>query len=246
MKRIISTLLILVLAVCAFCTHAEVVPTPTSTPIPKPTVKVGDIVTFGSYEQDNDPTNGKEPIEWEVLNVDSDGICLLISKYALDCESYNAAQKDVTWETCSLRNWLNGSFYNATFNAIERDKIVLTKNQNADNSIHGTDGGNDTNDYVFLLSLEEIEKYYNIDKSTENEWYWNGENRLLKTPTEYTKAQGAGWSVYNGACVWWLRSSGCASNCAASVHTDGSLSIAGGYVDNSGYSIVPALRVMLF
>lgn len=28
------------------------------------------VITFGAYEQDNDLTNGKEPIEWIVLDVD--------------------------------------------------------------------------------------------------------------------------------------------------------------------------------
>ena len=213
---------------------------------PEAEYKVGDVVIFGSYEQDNDASNGKEPIEWVVLQVESDGTCLMISKYALDCKPYNAAQNEVTWETCTLRNWLNGSFYNTAFSSSEREKTALTKNANADAPIHGTEGGNDTYDHVFLLSLEETEKYYSIDKSTEPEWYWNGENRLIKTPTEYAKAQGARSSVYNEACLWWLRSPGSAPICATSVFVDGSVSIGGGYVDNNFLGVVPAVRVRLF
>ncbi|MBP3696995.1 MAG: hypothetical protein J6J45_05560, partial [Clostridia bacterium] len=68
--------------------------------------QVGDYITFGSYEQDNDLSNGKEPIEWLVLDK-QDGKVLVISKYALDAKPYNDEYVDVTWETCTLRSWLN-------------------------------------------------------------------------------------------------------------------------------------------
>ena len=44
-------------------------------------VQVGDIIEFGSYEQDNDSSNGSEPIKWRVLEV-SDGSALVVSEYA--------------------------------------------------------------------------------------------------------------------------------------------------------------------
>ena len=73
--------------------------------------KVGHYVSFGKYEQDNNTSNGKEKIEWLVLEV-KDGKALVISKYALDCKPYNTSSTNVTWETCSLRNWLNNDFIN--------------------------------------------------------------------------------------------------------------------------------------
>ena len=75
---------------------------------------VGNSVSFGSYEQDNNPANGKEEIEWIVLDVQGDR-SLLISKYALDCKKYNTEWTDGTWESCSLRKWLNSDFLNAAF-----------------------------------------------------------------------------------------------------------------------------------
>ena len=74
-------------------------------------VEVGDVIKFGSYEQDDDTSNGKEEIEWIVLEKDNASI-LLISKYGLDCQPFYTSLTDVTWETCSLRTWLNGTFLN--------------------------------------------------------------------------------------------------------------------------------------
>lgn len=81
--------------------------------------KVGHYVSFGKYEQDNNTSNGKEKIEWLVLEV-KDGKALVISKYALDCKPYNTSSTNVTWETCSLRNWLNNDFINSAFSATEK------------------------------------------------------------------------------------------------------------------------------
>ena len=75
-------------------------------------IKVGDYVNFGTYEQDNNTSNGKEEVEWLVLEV-KDGKALIISKYALDCKPYNTGLTGATWETCTLRKWLNNNFINA-------------------------------------------------------------------------------------------------------------------------------------
>ena len=61
-------------------------------------------VTFGSYEQDNDLTNGKEDIEWLVLARDENK-ALLISRYSLDNQPYSEHTEEVPWENCSLRKW---------------------------------------------------------------------------------------------------------------------------------------------
>ena len=85
-------------------------------------LNVGDTLVFGTYEQDNDTTNGKEDIEWLVLTKENNKI-LVVSDKALDCKPYNQSRDYVTWETCSLRNWLNNDFINAAFTAEERAMI---------------------------------------------------------------------------------------------------------------------------
>lgn len=78
----------------------------------------GSIVTFGAYEQDNNTGNGKEAIEWLVLDYDAaNNRALVISLYALDCKPYNTEKKNVTWEKCTLRAWLNNEFIQAAFSA---------------------------------------------------------------------------------------------------------------------------------
>ena len=80
---------------------------------------VGNVVTFGHYEQDADESNGPEPIEWIVLDV-QDGKALLLSKYVLDAKPYYTEGTDITWETCTLRTWLNNYFLN---NASSQEQI---------------------------------------------------------------------------------------------------------------------------
>ena len=50
-------------------------------------VEKGKYIKFGEYEQDNNLTNGKEDIEWLVLEV-KDGKALVVSKYLLDCKPF--------------------------------------------------------------------------------------------------------------------------------------------------------------
>lgn len=161
----------------------------------KPYKMVGNIVNFGAYEQDNNTSNGKEDIEWIVLETKGNQ-SLLISRYELDCQKYHATHSSVTWESCSLRSWLNSTFLNAAFSSEERKAILETT---VDNSIklnnETASGGNNTTDQIFLLSSSEAEKYFRSD-----------EERIC-TPTAYAKAQGA-VSYHKSECGWWLRTPG--------------------------------------
>lgn len=125
--------------------------------------KVGSYVLFGSYEQDNNTSNGKEPIEWLVL-AKADDKMLVISKYGLDYQPFNTTKTSVTWETCSLRKWLNDDFLNAAFNSEEQSKMINVVTVVADkNPSYSTNQGNDTKDKIFLLSTAEVLKYYISD-----------------------------------------------------------------------------------
>ena len=89
-----------------------------------------------------------------------DGKILAVSLYSLDCIPYNEEFTEVTWEDCSLRKWLNEDFYNAAFSISEKNLIPVVTLENDDHPMLHTDGGNDTEDKVFCLSLEETEKYF--------------------------------------------------------------------------------------
>ena len=201
-------------------------------------IKVGDTYTFGAYEQDNSTSNGKEAIEWTVL--DKDGMSLLlISKQALDCQQYNTSYTDVTWESCSLRKWLNGTFLNKAFNAEEQAQIQNTTVSADKNPEYNTNPGNATTDKVFLLSINEVEKYFNSDEARKC------------APTAYAKAQGAhtndSYKTASGAatCWWWLRSPGIYQYVAANVFSDGSVYCNVSLVNFDGGAVRPALWIDL-
>ena len=87
---------------------------------------VGDIVTFGSYEQDNSSMNGKETIEWIVLSKDS-GSAMLISRYVLDCQSYSLNNSYVSYDDSYIKEWLNDSFFEDAFEKNEQNRISLIR-----------------------------------------------------------------------------------------------------------------------
>ena len=201
-------------------------------------IKIGDTYTFGAYEQDNNTSNGKEAIEWTVL--DKDGMSLLlISKQALDCQQYNTSYTDVTWESCSLRKWMNGTFLNKAFNAEEQAQIQNTTVSADKNPEYNTNPGNATTDKVFLLSINEVEKYFNSDEARKC------------APTAYAKAQGAytsdSYKTASGAatCWWWLRSPGSSQGSAATVNHGGSVICNGYSVIYDTDAVRPALWINL-
>lgn len=191
---------------------------------------VGDTIFFGYYEQDGNPDNGEEPIEWIVLENDN-GSVLLVSKYGLDCVQYNEYLNPVTWSDSSLRVWLNSYFYGAAFSTEERQKIENTLLTNHDNPDYGTDGGRDTNDKVFLLSIDEVNKYF------------SSEEKMTCHATPYAAGRGAWVSAKNGNSWWWLRSPGRDNTCAAGVYTFGGIYYEGNGVDFIDDIVRPAIRI---
>ena len=198
---------------------------------------VGDIIEFGAYEQDNDTSNGKEPIEWLVLERDGDKV-LVISKYALDCKPYNTEFEDVTWETCTLRTWLNETFLNEAFSEAEQT-IIQTTEVSADRYPGwSTDPGNATKDKVFLLSIIEVCQYFTSNEAS------------MCVPTAYAIANGAYTSASykvdgEATCWWWLRSPGITQCSAADVNYDGGVDSYGYGVSSDSFGVRPALWINL-
>lgn len=194
------------------------------------TAAVGDTVRFGNYEQDNDTSNGKEKIEWQVLAKENNKV-LVLSKYALDCQPYNTANEDVTWETCTLRLWLNRTFLNYAFTTKEQAAIAQTNITADKNPKHDTAPGNATTDKVFLLSTDEANKYFSSDSA-----------RQCK-PTDYAVANGA--KSASGNCWWWLRSPGGSQDGASGVSYIGSVGVGGIRVDIDRFAVRPAMWINL-
>ncbi len=197
--------------------------------------EAGDTVFFGSYQQGDTSGTRKEAIEWLVLDQQG-GKLLLLSKYALDAKLYHNEGKAVTWETCTLRSWLNRRFYHTAFQQAEQECILTTRVRNRDNLKQGADGGNDTEDKVFLLSIGEVLDYFGSDPESEDP------ARRVKV-TAYAKTQG-GYCQSNGEYAgngwWWLRSSGSDSYNAADVDYNGRVDRAGDLVNYYGLVVRPA------
>ena len=177
--------------------------------------KIGDTIKLGNY----DAGNGKEEIEWLVLDKEGDK-ALLISKYSLLDKTYNESRTDVTWETCTLRRWLNDDFLNKAFNDAERALIQTTHVTADKNPKSSTNPGNATEDKIYLLSISEAEKYF---KS-------NDAMKCYK-------------SNKNDAVWWWLRSPGNGSRAASSVGSSGQLYYFGTYVDYGDFEVRPVMWI---
>jgi hypothetical protein len=178
--------------------------------------EIGDIVYWGRYEQDNRVENGKEIIQWLVLDKKQNQM-LLLSEKSLDEKPYNMKAADVTWETCTLRDWLNNTFIHEAFSSGEKSVIIRTELINEDNAEFGTDGGNNTFDNVFILSLNEVKIYLPEEASR------------LGSETTFAIFQYGNLNV--NFPTWWLRSPGIDNNRAMTVAETGEIMTDGSFVD---------------
>lgn len=111
-------------------------------------MKPGDVIAFGSYWQTSDGKD-KTAIKWRVLQ-NTGRELIILSEYLLDCKRYYKEFTDITWRDSDLRKWLNDEFYNTAFD--DSEKRFLKTTLCSDNG----EGTPDTNDKVFLLSVNEL------------------------------------------------------------------------------------------
>lgn len=167
-----------------------------------------------------------EPIKWRVLNRNGND-AFLLADVALDDQEYNTNYEDVTWESSSMRSWLNGygasvnqpkidysrkNFINSAFTSTQRNAIKTTNVVNNNNINYGTAGGNNTSDKVFLLSESEI---YNTDTAAGYGFvkdYSTCDEAKKSRCSIYSYAMGTWKHIYTSYCKgnieWWLRSPG--------------------------------------
>lgn len=191
---------------------------------------VGDYVSLGQYDQGY--SSGKDPITWLVLEK-RNGMVLLISAAGIDRQVYHDTDVYVTWENSWLRSWLNSTFYTSAFSSVEQSAIALTHLSNPDNTAYSVDGGNDTDDRIFLLSVDEANAYFASDLDR------------MTYPTPHAIDRGCYVDEDSFSCWWWLRTPGKQTETPhqtfvtweGTVHT-------GGYVVNHSYGCVrPAMWV---
>ncbi len=166
-------------------------------PVP---LNVGDIIALGKYEQDCNMSNGAEDIQWMVLDIQGDHV-FLITQDCIEVLPYHTDKNDVTWELCTLRSWLNNTFYNSAFTPSEQAAIVETYVDNSRIPDYNTSGGADTRDYLYLLSVPEVQYYFSQP----------GVSRESRA-TAYTLDRGAG--SLGKSEYWWTRTTGNYQNTA--------------------------------
>ena len=224
-----------------------------------------DSIYFGHYLQED--TNGdgtvdgndeKQPIKWRVLSVDGDD-AFLMADQGLDCKKYNETRTSVTWETCTLRSWLNGysaadnvdgkdyssgNFINTAFTATERSAIKYSWVVNDDNPSYGTDGGNSTLDRIYLLSIDDVTNsrfgFYNI--------FNNSSATRNMIVTNYVRERNDEVSTDTGQVglsAWWLRSPAYYGEGASALQRDGSAYEYGVYASSGGVDVRPVLHLNL-
>lgn len=193
-------------------------------------LQIGDIVTFGKYPQGAD--GEVLPIEWRVMDI-QEGKALLLTEKLLDRITYNEKRTAITWETCTLRQWMNNDFISRAFSSDEQRRIALTINVNTDNPRYGTKGGNTTQDKVFALSMDELEEYFSSNKS------------IMAKATPYAVKMGAWFNKKSGSSYWWLRSSGLSGKHAAIVNSRDGVSADGHYVNCTNVAVRLALWLEL-
>lgn len=208
---------------CPFCNEPLMTTAPDSSP------NSGETIQFGKYK-------------WRVLDVQNNKI-LIITEDIIEIRPYDAEFTDETWETCTLRQYLNGEFLHK-FTEEEQKRIAETKIHNSNNQWYGTWGGKDTYDKVFLLSLEEADRYFGGGGD-----YINERRKEYDFDNAAFNADGGG-SCYSNAyddrrqakygsemSFWWLRSPGILGSSAAFVFDNGGVGVFG--LDN--YSILDVI-----
>ena len=170
---------------------------------------VGDIVVFGD-------------IRWYVIAKTETGCTLLAEKPVIKMPFNEAGyHTSGAWEDSSVRAWLNEKFL-GTFTEEERALIAKTHNSTPASSEYGTPGGNDTDDYIFLLSVDEANA---LDKKIRHCGYWYDMDHQ--------------W--------WWLRSPGANNSYAAYVgkgnNSEARIDPAGDVAGNEFGAVRPALNL---
>lgn len=174
-------------------------------------IKMDSILSFGNYN-------------WRVLDI-QDNVALLITEDIIEQRAYHDAYIDITWADCSLRKYLNGEFYDK-FSEADKSRIMPVLNKNLDNQWYGSKGGADTKDSIFLLSVEEVCKYFGDSRSKlynrgKNQRYWF-ERKDENNNKRIARFEGETWGSW-----WWLRSPGRVSVKAVYIHDDGNIGIQG-------------------
>lgn len=185
-------------------------------------VNVGDIVSFGSW-----PAQLEGPfvsLSWRVLEVRANGDALLLCRDIIECRSFHDSKGDITWQTCDLRYWLNAVFFTHAFSSEEQALVIPETCAAEDNAVFRTEGGGDTEDFVFCLGFEQVKRFFSADAMRQAH------------PTAY--AMRAPFT-----CWWWLRAPGGHQFSCAAVAENGAIDYNGFHASLDCIGVRPAVVV---
>ena len=185
-------------------------------------VNVGDIVSFGSWPAQLE--GPFVPLTWRVLEVRANGDALLLCHDIIECRSFHDSKGDITWQNCDLRYWLNAVFFTHAFSSEEQALVVPETCAAEDNAVFRTEGGGDTEDFVFCLGLEQVKRFFSVDAMRQAH------------PTAYAKRAPF-------TCWWWLRAPGGHQFSCAAVAENGSIDYNGFHASLDCIGVRPAVVV---
>ncbi len=182
-------------------------------------MNIGSTISFGNYQ-------------WNVLDIKENKV-LLITEQIIEQRDYHDKKEAITWEQSEIRHYLNNSFIDR-FNSTDTERILTTENKNADNPWYKSSGGNNTNDRVFLLSLDEVVRFYFgdssrlLDNPKPNQRYWfdrKDENNIKRIAL-----------FMDSHWWWWTRTPGKNNKVAVYVHGDGNIGIQGNGISKTSFN----------
>jgi len=211
---------------------------------------IGSFITFGGHD-------------WRVLDIKGK-TALIISEQTTERQMYQISWDNITWQDCYLRDYLNNEYYNDKFTPEEKARIVETINSNPPNPWYGTNGCEETIDKIFLLSLDEVVKYFGDSGDLKNK-----KRQLIGEDNSIYEAEGVmveqhyvyvespeGHLIndnFNEARVvkgtegyewtWWLRSPGKGPGYTVCVSEDGMVLVDGCHWASGLVGVRPAMWV---
>ena len=189
--------------------------------------------------------------KWRILEIQQ-GKALILSEYVIGKREYHDREIDVTWETSLLRGYLNREFYN-TFGQSDRDRMIETQIHNPDNLWYGTKGGRDTLDKIFLLSIEEADKYFGNSgdyvykrrlRYVSGNLTLTDDGFFIRNHDTNSRATTMKGSMMSEG--WWLRTPGTTNTFAGYVEGNGDLSVFGASFNENDSPRIAGLRPALW
>ena len=199
---------------------------------------IGSVIEFGH-------------IRWRVLDVRKD-TALVISEKILETRAFNEEFNSITtWGNCSMRQYLNGEFL-STFGEDDRKNIIEKEVGNRGNHWYEIENEEDTNDKVFLLSIEEADMYFGNSYDYINEighYYSLSKDDYVKGDfmthiTNDHDSKRIARDEHDWAGWWWLRTTGEDHTSIALVDSNGRIDVEGQILNTIG-GMRPAMWINL-